>query len=56
MCTVMIEGQSSSLPDAIATVRAMTMLCGGGGGGGGGAQDDLDAAGAVMLIAVLTLM
>ena len=55
MCTVMIEGQSSSLPDAIATVRAMTMLCG-GGGGGGGAQDDLDAAGAVMLIAVLTLM
>ena len=49
----MIEGQSSSLPDAIATVRAMTMLC---GGGGGGAQDDLDAAGAVMLIAVLTLM
>ena len=54
MCTVMIEGQSSSLPDAIATVRAMTMLC--GGGGGGGAQDDLDAAGAVMLIAVLTLM
>ena len=51
----MIEGQSSSLPDAIATVRAMTMLCG-GGGGGGGAQDDLDAAGAVMLIAVLTLM
>ena len=54
MCTVMIEGQSSSLPGAIATVRAMTMLC--GGGGGGGAQDDLDAAGAVMLIAVLTLM